>query len=79
MRTRASLCELLAIKMLRHFSSNYIELVAVLTTAWDPLQGASDSARDEIKDIVGVSGNSIEDNLSALEVCSRDFIQLCYC
>jgi len=38
--SRAHLCELLAIKLLRRFSSSRIELAAALTTSWSPLSGA---------------------------------------
>jgi hypothetical protein len=39
--SRASLCELLAIKLLKRFSTTRIELAAVLTTSWNPCQGVS--------------------------------------
>jgi hypothetical protein len=38
--SRANLCELLAVKLLRRFSSSRIELAAALTASWSPLSGA---------------------------------------
>jgi len=38
---RASLAEIMAMKLLSTFAPNYIELVATLTTSWSPLAGAA--------------------------------------
>jgi hypothetical protein len=43
----------MAIKTLRHFATNPMEMVAVLTTAWSPLQGAPQHVIDEIKNDIG--------------------------
>jgi len=66
------MCELLAIKLLRHFASNNIELVAVLTHSWSPLAGAPHQVIAEIKQAVGIDDKAdIDDEpTSALEVHS---------
>ncbi|UZJ56338.1 hypothetical protein CBS101457_005658 [Exobasidium rhododendri] len=42
-QTRASLCELLAMKLLRTFSRNGLELITALTYPFSPFQGADES------------------------------------
>jgi hypothetical protein len=49
MQSRASLCELLAIKLLNRFASNHMTLVAVLCTAWSPLAGATPQVMQDVK------------------------------
>ncbi|KZV94710.1 hypothetical protein EXIGLDRAFT_739859 [Exidia glandulosa HHB12029] len=50
---RAMFCELVATKVLRRFAtSGPYELVAALTTSWDPLAGASESAVQSVRDII---------------------------
>ncbi|KAG8861645.1 hypothetical protein FRB91_003768 [Serendipita sp. 411] len=66
--TRANLCELLAIKMLRHFAKNHIELVAVLTVTWNPINGAPREIREAVKKRVGGHEDDLDDSTSALEI-----------
>jgi len=66
--SRASLCELLAIKMLRHFAKNQIELVAVLTVNWHPISGAPPTVKEAVKRLVGGRDDDLEDPASAIEV-----------
>ncbi|KAG2362718.1 hypothetical protein BDR07DRAFT_1450997 [Suillus spraguei] len=47
MCSRATLCEIMALKLLSHFASSKIQLVAVLTTLWCPLAGAPDDVIEE--------------------------------
>ncbi|KAJ6607394.1 hypothetical protein B0H10DRAFT_2072140 [Mycena sp. CBHHK59/15] len=67
MMSRATLCEILAMKLLSHFASNHITLVAVLTTSWSPLAGASADVVEEIKQVLGSNAN-VNDAQSALEM-----------
>ncbi|KAJ7494620.1 receptor-activated Ca2+-permeable cation channel [Mycena galericulata] len=67
MLSRATLCEILAMKLLSHFASNHIELVAVLTTTWSPLAGASSEVVEEVKQVLGSNAN-VNDAQSALEM-----------
>ncbi|KAJ7931371.1 receptor-activated Ca2+-permeable cation channel [Mycena leptocephala] len=67
MLSRATLCEILAMKLLSHFASNHITLVAVLTTSWSPLAGASPEVVEEVKQVLGSSAN-VNDAQSALEM-----------
>ncbi|KAJ7903703.1 receptor-activated Ca2+-permeable cation channel [Mycena olivaceomarginata] len=67
MLSRATLCEILAMKLLSHFASNHINLVAVLTTSWSPLAGASPEVIAEVKQVLGSNAN-VSDAQSALEV-----------
>lgn len=63
------LCELLAMKFMRHFSS-HIELVAVLTHSWSPLAGAPHQVVDQIKDGLPMDDKyELDESASALEVC----------
>ena len=52
MLSRADLCEIMAIKLLSRFATNYIQLVAVLTTAWNPLIGANPHVVQEVKQVL---------------------------
>ncbi|KAJ7475729.1 receptor-activated Ca2+-permeable cation channel [Mycena latifolia] len=67
MLSRATLCEILAMKLLSHFASNHITLVAVLTTSWSPLAGASPETVEQVKQVLGSNAN-INDGQSALEM-----------
>ncbi|KAJ7637601.1 receptor-activated Ca2+-permeable cation channel [Mycena polygramma] len=67
MLSRATLCEILAMKLLSHFASNHITLVAVLTTSWSPLAGASPEVIEEVKQVLG-GGANVNDAQSALEM-----------
>lgn len=49
MLSRANLCEILAMKLLSRFATHYLQLVAVLTTAWNPLTGATEDVVQEVK------------------------------
>lgn len=66
--SRASLCELVAIRMLRHFARNPIELVAVLTINWNPLAGAPPEVIDAVRKAVGGHEEDLDDPASTLEV-----------
>lgn len=65
--SRAMLCEILAMKLLGYFASNQIQLVAVLTTGWNPLAGAPSNISDEVKQTLGDDYDS-NDPQSALEM-----------
>ena len=74
MLSRANLCEVLAMKLLSRFATNYIQLVAVLTTTWNPLTGASQDVIQEVKQSLNAHDDdmgSVNDQ-SAIEV--RQFI-----
>ena len=49
MDARAMLCEIMAMKLLNCFASDYIRLVAVLTTRWNPLAGAASEIIDQVQ------------------------------
>jgi diketogulonate reductase-like aldo/keto reductase len=49
-----------------HFASKYMHLVAVLTTAWSPLAGASPAIVEEVKHVI--SKYDLETAQTALEV-----------
>jgi len=67
--SRAMMCELLAIKFIRYFGSNRIELVAVLTHGWNPLSGAPYQVVEQVKTIVFLKINEeIIQLTSALEM-----------
>lgn len=72
MLTRANLCEILAIKSLNRFATNYIELVAVLTTTWNPLAGATHDVVNEVKQALNAHDDDIAYAQSAIEVCNSD-------
>lgn len=65
--SRATLCEIMAMKLLSHFASDYIQLVAVLTTCWNPLAGASPEVVDEVTQVLG-NDDVMNHPQSALEV-----------
>ncbi|CAK5268564.1 unnamed protein product [Mycena citricolor] len=67
MLSRATLCEILAMKLLSHFASNHITLVAVLTSPWSPLAGASAEVVQQVKQVLG-SKDQLQDGQSALEM-----------
>lgn len=68
MQTRAMLCEVLAMKLLTHFASNRIQLVAVLTTCWNLLAGAPTSIVEEVKLALGREEDDLGSPQSALEM-----------
>lgn len=68
---RANLCEILAIKLLSSFATNYIELVAVLTTTWNPLAGATNDVMNVVKQTLNAHDDDIAYAQSAIEVCNQ--------
>ncbi|TCD67162.1 hypothetical protein EIP91_000447 [Steccherinum ochraceum] len=66
MVSRASLCEILAMKLLNHFASNEVQLVSCLTASWSPLMGAPSEVMGEVRDIVG--NDDLHDPQCALEM-----------
>lgn len=66
--SRATLCEVLALKLLTQFASSKFQVVAVLTTLWNPLAGAPLDVLEEVKEVVGAEEAS-ESSQSAIEVC----------
>lgn len=68
MASRAMTCELLAMKLVRHFANDKILLAAVLTTSWSPIAGASPEIVAEVRDSLGGDDDDLDDPSSALEV-----------
>jgi len=68
MMSRATLCEILAMKLLAHFASNHIQLVAVLTTSWNPLAGAPPDVVEDVKRVMGADDDDMNYPQSALEM-----------
>lgn len=68
MQSRAMMCEILAMKLLSRFASNYIQLVAVLTTTWNPLAGAPPEIIAEVKQALGGQDENMNSPQSAIEV-----------
>ncbi|KAG1899358.1 uncharacterized protein F5891DRAFT_1189806 [Suillus fuscotomentosus] len=68
MYSRATLCEIMALKLLSHFASSKIQLVAVLTTLWCPLAGAPDDVIEEVKDAIGGEDEYVDDPQCAIEM-----------
>ncbi|EPT01375.1 hypothetical protein FOMPIDRAFT_133127 [Fomitopsis schrenkii] len=66
MLSRASLCEILAMKLLGTFASMKIRLVAALTATWSPLAGAPLEVILEVRSIMGTTEK--EDPQCALEL-----------
>lgn len=65
--SRAALCEILALKFLSHFASSKLQLVAVLTTPWNPLVGAPLDVVEEVREVLGTT-EALESLQSAIEV-----------
>jgi hypothetical protein len=63
-KTRAALCEILAIRCLREYGENMLDLVAVATTAWPVYSGAGSDviakAQEYNDDLDDRVGNAIE-------------------
>jgi hypothetical protein len=76
--SQASMCELLAIKLLRHFSTNPIQLVAALTLSWNPVAGATPAAVHAIKYEMNAEDDDLLEPASAIEMAigtsSKHFI-----
>ncbi|PPQ91007.1 hypothetical protein CVT25_013932 [Psilocybe cyanescens] len=68
MTARANLCEILAMKLLSRFAHNYIQLVAVLTTTWNPLVGASSSVVEDVKQALNAHDDDMDSAQSAIEM-----------
>ena len=68
MLTRAMFCEILAMKLLTHFASNDMQLVAVLTTCWNPLAGAPPDILQEVRLALRGGDDDLDYPQSALEV-----------
>ncbi|KAJ3778195.1 receptor-activated Ca2+-permeable cation channel [Lentinula raphanica] len=66
--SRASLCELIAMKLLSHFAANHMQLVAALTTSWNPLAGATSSFVDEVQHVLKCDEEDLNYPQSALEM-----------
>ncbi|KAF9069875.1 hypothetical protein BDP27DRAFT_1324744 [Rhodocollybia butyracea] len=66
--TRANLCELLAMKLLSHFASDHMQLVATLTTSWNPLTGATSNFVDEVQQNLRCDEADLNNPQSALEM-----------
>lgn len=73
MASRATLCEILALKLLSHFASSKLQVVAVLTTLWNPLAGAPHDVVQEVKEVVGTE-EALESSQSAIEVGISSFL-----
>ncbi|TDL25527.1 receptor-activated Ca2+-permeable cation channel [Rickenella mellea] len=67
MTSRAATCELLAMKLLRHFASSQIELCATLTTSWSPIAGAPPEVVAQVREALG-DDDELDDPTSALEI-----------
>lgn len=70
MLSRATLCEIMALKLLNHFASSKIQLAAVLTTLWNPLAGAPADVIEEVKDAIGGEDEYDDNPQCAIEVSS---------
>ncbi|KIJ66723.1 hypothetical protein HYDPIDRAFT_85148 [Hydnomerulius pinastri MD-312] len=67
MSSRATLCEIMALKLLSHFASSKVQLVAVLTTLWNPLAGAPIDVVEEVKEAIGQE-DCVDSSQSAIEM-----------
>ncbi|KAI0360223.1 hypothetical protein OH77DRAFT_1565833 [Trametes cingulata] len=54
--SRASLCEILAMKLLGTFASSQLRVATVLTASWNPLAGAPEEIVNDVKSMVGDDG-----------------------
>jgi hypothetical protein len=76
MKSRANLCEILAIRLLAQFASHRITRAAVLCTAWSPLAGATPQLIQDVKDAIHLERGSeivqtaIEVSVYRVYVCS---------
>ncbi|EGO24559.1 hypothetical protein SERLADRAFT_356145 [Serpula lacrymans var. lacrymans S7.9] len=68
MLSRAALCEILAMKLLAHFASNKIQLVAVLTTGWNPLAGAPPEIVGDVKEALRGDEDQFNHPQNAIEM-----------
>ncbi|KAN0093050.1 hypothetical protein V8E55_003834 [Tylopilus felleus] len=65
--SRATLCEILALRLLACSASSKLQLVAVLTTPWNPLTGAPLDVVEEVKLVIGTE-DAAENSQSAIEM-----------
>lgn len=65
--SHATLCEIMALKLLSHFATSKVQLVAVLTTQWNPLAGAPMDVVQEVKQAIG-EDECRENSQSAIEM-----------
>jgi hypothetical protein len=79
MLSRATLCEIMAMKHLTHFASEQKVLVTALTTSWSPLAGAPPEIIADVKRTLGGNENNLDFPQSALEVCINLLIDRCFC
>lgn len=68
MITRADVCEILAMKLIRHYAKDRILLATALTTSWIPTAGAPSEVIAEIQEAVGGNKEDLDDPICALEV-----------
>ncbi|KAK7690562.1 hypothetical protein QCA50_005660 [Cerrena zonata] len=67
MQSRASLCELIAMKLLGHFATNQMKLIATLAASWSPLAGAPLEIMSEVRELV-TSEEDLHEPQCALEM-----------
>ncbi|KAH7910209.1 hypothetical protein BJ138DRAFT_1153472 [Hygrophoropsis aurantiaca] len=60
MLSRATLCEVLALKLLDYFASSKIQLVAILTSTWNPLAGAPADVVAEVHEVIRVKKDDLD-------------------
>ncbi|KAL5526362.1 hypothetical protein ACEPAF_8085 [Sanghuangporus sanghuang] len=68
MASRAMMCEILAMKLVRTFASSKLELAAVLTTSWSPIAGAPPEVVEAVLEALGGDEEDLDDPSSALEM-----------
>ncbi|KAL5504342.1 hypothetical protein ACEPAH_8416 [Sanghuangporus vaninii] len=68
MASRAMMCEILAMKLVRTFASSKLELAAVLTTSWSPIVGAPPEVVEAVLEALGGDEEDLDDPSSALEM-----------
>ncbi|KZS92531.1 hypothetical protein SISNIDRAFT_429191 [Sistotremastrum niveocremeum HHB9708] len=66
--SRAAMCELLAIKFLRFWASNELELTGVLSILWNPLAGAPLSVVNSVRKQLDGDEENMQETTSALEM-----------
>ncbi|KAL1940266.1 hypothetical protein VTO73DRAFT_9218 [Trametes versicolor] len=54
--SRASVCEILAMKLLGTFASSQLQVATVLTASWNPLAGAPAEIVSDVKNMIGDDG-----------------------
>ncbi|KAI5119644.1 hypothetical protein M0805_009005 [Coniferiporia weirii] len=68
MASRAMMCELLAMKLVRQFANDKLVLASVLTTTWSPIAGAPEDVIEDVRDALGGDEKDLDDPTSALEM-----------